>query len=105
MKWYQDYSIILEIFEKHGELVDEVSFNFKGEPGYIEHYIGYNLQDDEPYWAGLCDITDGCNFKTAKELFEAKIYNGKSIKERWNDFVILDITGIRADDWKLSEFL
>jgi spore coat polysaccharide biosynthesis predicted glycosyltransferase SpsG len=105
MKWYQDYSIILEIFEKHGELVDEVNFYFKGESEDIEHYIGCKLQDDEPYWAGLCDIPDGCDFKTAKELFEARIYNGKSIKERWNDLVILDIAGIRADDWKLSEFL
>lgn len=58
----------------------------------------------KPYWAGYCDIEDGCEFKTAKELFEAKIYDKRSIKDRWDELVLINIGGISADDWEKSWF-
>ena len=36
---------------------------------------------------------------TAEELFNAKIYGGKSIKERWNEIVLIQIFGMNSDDW------
>ena len=44
---------------------------------------------------------------TAEELFNAKIYGGKSIKERWNEIVLIQwneivliqIFGMNTDDW------
>lgn len=58
----------------------------------------------QPYWAGYCDVPDGCEFKTAQELFEAKIYDGKSIKDRWSELVIINFGGISVYDWKESWF-
>ena len=36
------------------------------------------------YWAGVgCDLPGGTDFSTARALFEAPIYEGRSIRERW----------------------
>lgn len=42
-------------------------------------------QEQLPYWADFCDIDGGCEFKTVKELFESPIFEGKSIKDSWNE--------------------
>ncbi|MBP3804901.1 MAG: hypothetical protein J6I76_13620 [Oribacterium sp.] len=99
MKWYKDYGYILAQFEKGDEFVDETTFYFCSDPKEIEHYIGYQSKHDKPYRAGYCDIEDGCEFNTAKELFEAKIYDGQSIKDRWDELVLINIGGIGVDDW------
>ena len=104
MKWYQDYDFILAQFAKGDERIDETTFYFRSDPKKVEHYIGYLSQYEKPYWAGYCDIEDGCEFKTAKELFEAKIYDGQSIKERWNELVFINIGGISVEDWDKSWF-
>lgn len=92
------YDELLELF-KIGYMVDETMFIFKSDPHEGEHYLGYIAEYPEPYWAGYCDIEDGCEFKTAEELFNAPIYDGKSIKERWDDIEIINIGGIYIDDW------
>ena len=43
-------------------------------------------------------------FKTAKEMFEANIFDGRSLKERWDDVVIVNIGGISVHDVKKSWF-
>ena len=103
MKWYQDYGFVLKQFEKGDDCVDETTFYFRSDPQETEHYIGYLSQYDEPYWAGYCDIPDGCSFRTAKELFEAKIYDGQSIKDRWEDVIITQFGGIDVDYWGKSQ--
>lgn len=77
-------------------------FYFRSDPEEGEHYIGCLSQYEKPYWAGYCDIPDGCEFETAKELFEANIYDGKSIKDRWAELVLVSIGGINVDDWEKS---
>ena len=67
-------------------------------PKKTEHYIGYLPEYAEPYWAGYCDIPEGIAFKSAKELFEAKIFDGQSIKERWAELVFYQIGGFCVDD-------
>ncbi|MBR1374656.1 MAG: hypothetical protein IJ566_01050 [Cardiobacteriaceae bacterium] len=104
MQWYQDYDFILKIFEQ-GWQVDETSFHFLSTPE-IDHFIGYlpEMDKEKPYWVGLCDIPDGTEFKTAKEMFEAKIFDGKSMKERWSELVLDNIGGFSVDDMDKSRF-
>lgn len=102
MKWYEDYEWLLDQFENNPESVDETQFYFSSEAINDTHYIGYISKYEDPYWAGYCDVPDGCAFHTAKELFEAKIYDGKSIKERWGEVVLTHFGGIDVevvDSW------
>lgn len=99
MKWDEDFDKFFEFVKKSGTSVDETVFYFITDKNEEDHYIGFIPQYDEPYWAGYCDIPGGCSFKTAEELFNAKIYDGKSIKDRWNEIVIYQIGGISAESW------
>ncbi|OQB11929.1 MAG: hypothetical protein BWY15_02359 [Firmicutes bacterium ADurb.Bin193] len=84
---------------KAGVSIDETCFYFADDMQQSEHYLGFLPQYDKPYWVGYCDIPDGCEFHTAEELVEAKIFDGKSLKERWNTVRIISIWGICLDDW------
>lgn len=82
-----------------GVMIDETCFYFSDDPTEKEHYLGYLSQYEKPYWVGCCDILDGCEFKTASELVNAPIYDGKSLKSRWNEAVIVSIEGLDVNDW------
>lgn len=84
---------------KAGMNVDETSFSFEKDNQDFIRYIGYSENDPLPYWAGLCDLPDGRRFQTADELFEAKIYDSKSLKERWDEVTIYSINSLPLDDW------
>ena len=84
---------------KAGMNVDETSFTFEKDNQDLLRYIGYSENDPLPYWAGLCDLPNGRRFQTADELFEAKIYDGKSLKERWGEVTIYSINSLPLDDW------
>lgn len=84
---------------KIGKLVDETCFYFVDDPKETEHYIGYLPEYEKPYWSGYCDIPDGTEYKTAEELINAPIWNGKSLKERWEDVRICHIEGISLNEW------
>ena len=96
------YDDLLYLFEHDRDNVDETAFYFDDDPEEDDHYLGYILEFkgeivDKPYWIGYCDIDGGCEFKTATELFEAKVFEGKSIKERWEHVILLEIGGYDAD--------
>ena len=82
-----------------GMNVDETSFSFEKDNQDFIRYIGYSENEPLPYWAGLCDLPDGRRFRTADELFEARIYDGKSLKERWDEVTIYSINSLPLDDW------
>lgn len=84
---------------KAGMCIDETCFYFSDDPEKIEHYIGYLPEFDEPYWSGYCDIPDGTAYKTAEELINAPIWNGRSLRERWNEVRICHIEGVSLEDW------
>ena len=44
-------------------------------------------------------MSGGCEFKMASELVNAPIYDGKSLKSRWNKVVIVSIESFPVDDW------
>lgn len=102
--WYQNYDFILAQFEKGRSIVDETVFYFQSDPAEEEHYIGYLPQYEKPYWAGLCDTPGGVELETAKELFEAKIYDGMSLKQRWPELVIVSMGGVSVSEMDESWF-
>lgn len=102
MKWYEDYNSFFEAFVKKGAYADETTFYFKSDSKKALHYIGCLPEQKMIYWAGYCDILNGAEFATPEELFNAKIYDGKSIKERWNDIVICEFGGISVESPSLS---
>ena len=95
------YKTLFNLFENKHHNIDETSFYFKTDPNKVEHFIGYLPQYDL-YWVGYCDIENGWDCKTAKELFEAPIFDGKSIKERWDEIVLISIGAINIDEWTID---
>ena len=79
--------------------VNETCFYFRDDPNEEEHYLGYIPDQKEPYWVGYCDIENGCDFANAIELVNAPIFNGKTLKDRWDDVIICHIEGVCLDDW------
>lgn len=79
--------------------IDETCFRFSDDKDEREHYAGYLPQYEKPYWIGYCDIADGCEFKSAYELVNAPVFDGRSLKERWNEAVIISIEGIPYEQW------
>ncbi|MCH5273452.1 MAG: hypothetical protein J1E35_07240 [Lachnospiraceae bacterium] len=79
--------------------VDETSFYFDDSPNEDDHMLGCIREYDKPYWVGYCDIPNGCEFYTAYEMLNAKIFDGKSIIDRWEHLVFVSIGGIRLDEW------
>lgn len=94
------YNELFDAFNRKQSNIDETAFYFQSDPTQADHYIGYLPEYDSPYWIGLCDIPNGCDFRTAKEMFEAPVFDGKSIKDCWDEIVIFQIGGIPVDEWK-----
>ena len=84
---------------KKGHVMDETCFYFIDEMDEPEHYIGCLPEYEKPYWAGLCDIPNGTEFLTAEELVDAPIYDGRSIKERWQDIRFILLGGLSVEDY------
>ena len=95
-----DYNTFFSLFDEKHKNIDETCFYFKNDPDEIVHYIGYLPEFASPYWIGYCDVDGGCDFKTAKELFEAPVFDGRSLKDRWDDVVFVSIAGIDFEEWK-----
>jgi len=93
-----DYELFF-LHLKDGVSIDETCFYFSDDPKEDEHYIGFQSEYEKPYWVGFCDVPDGCEFDTAEELAEAKIFGGKSLKERWPFVRIVTIQGADPEDW------
>lgn len=102
------YAYIYDLFAK-GADVDETTFYFEGETIGDHHYIGYlpEASPTSPYWAGYCDLQDGFDCATADDLFNAPYYDGKTLKERWEQVYIQQIGGIPSDlfiEWHYDAF-
>lgn len=93
-----NYDFFLEQL-KIGKDMDETVFIFMDDPQEEIHYLGYQPQYAQPYWVGFCDAPDGCEFLTAEELLNAPIYQGKSIRERWDMVQLITINEIPLEIW------
>ena len=102
------FSYILALFEKNVN-IDETTFYFEGEPCGEMHYLGClpEVDPETPYWAGYCDLPDGFECATAKELFDAPYYDGKSLKKRWSEVHIYEIGYVPPElfmEWHADDF-
>ena len=79
--------------------INETCFYFDDDTEEKEHYLGYISEQEKPYWVGYCDIDGGCEFKSATELVNAPIFNGRTLRERWNKVIVCHIEGCGLDDW------
>ena len=79
--------------------IDETCFYFSDDETERERYVGYLPQYEKPYWIGYCDVEDGCEFKSACELVNAPVFDGRSLKERWSEAVIISVEGIPFEQW------
>lgn len=84
---------------KKGIFIDETCFYFADDFEESEYFLGFLPEFEKPYWVGYCDIPDGCQYCTAEELVEAKIFDEKSLRERWDNVRIVSIWGIGLEDW------
>ena len=93
------YAEFLRIFE-HDDwfLIDETVFYLDYAPDE-EYYLGCLREYEEPYWAGYCDISEGGCFRTASALLNAKIFHGRSVKERWENVRFFQIGGLPVETW------
>ncbi len=84
---------------KAGININETCFYFNDDPEEAEYYLGYISQCKNPYWVGYCDVKDGAEFKTAEELVNAPIFNGKNLKSRWENVRICSIESFPLEEW------
>lgn len=90
---------MIDVFRKCDD-VDETSFYFASEEPGDQHYIGFLPRYvDAPYWAGYCDIKDGFDCASAEELFLAKIYDGRSLADRWEEVHLYSIGSRIVQDY------
>ena len=82
-----------------GKRINETRFYFADDEREEEHFLGYMPQCEKPYWVGFCDIPNGTAFPTAQELVTARIFQGKSLQERWQNVRIVSIEGVSLKDW------
>lgn len=84
-----------------GKNMYEISFCFSDDKYSKEHMIGYKdkFKQEKPYWIGVCDVINGCEFSSAEELLKAKVFGGKSMLDRWDEIIFLDVNGITAAMW------
>ena len=88
--------------------VDDTSFSYPGNEDCVigamsQIFYDSNLRPlnhgETRYWAGYgCDIPNGTEFPTTQALFDAPIYGGRSICDRWNE-----ITWHMIDGWMTPE--
>ena len=61
--------------------------------------MGFLFGSKKTYWVGYCDIENGCEFESANELVDPPIFDGKSLRARWNDVIIYSIKGCCREEW------
>lgn len=79
---------------KSDSLINDMSFSFNQDDPQILHDIGVSKGERQPYWAYFLDGSNVKRFHTAEELFNAKIYGGQSLRERWPDVTIVHMNGL-----------
>lgn len=79
--------------------IDEVGFTLASNPLVDLRFFGYDETEDLPYWISL---PEGGRFETVNDLFDATVFDGKSLRERWSEVTIYSISGLSLDDWLTS---
>ena len=75
----------------------EWAFFFTDDPQKKTHTMHWHQMAITPY-----HLDNKYDFSNAKDMLEAKVFDGKSIKDRWNEIVSISIGGINFDEWKID---
>ena len=94
-----EYEALYKLFDEKRANINDTSFRFRSDPEGIERFMGFQPRNGLPYWLGYCDVEGGCNFKTAAEMFEAPVFGGRSVKDRWVEVELITIGAIDIDEW------
>ena len=100
-----DFSFFYDIVKRginHEINIDETIFFFDDDPEEEHGYIILFAGDNDHYCDGRC-CDRGFYIKDVDEVFEAKVWRGKSLKERWQHTVIDRIGSKKIRAW-LSEY-
>jgi len=100
-----EFSFFYDIVKRginHEINIDETIFFFDDDPEEEHGYIMLFSGDSEYYCDGRC-CDRGFLIKNVDEVFNAKVWRGKSLKERWEHTVIDRIGGKKIRAW-LSEW-
>lgn len=78
----------------------ENSFYVENSDKYCDCWMGFNQDFSEPYWFGLTpDGKNSYDFKCAEEMLNAKVFDGRSMKDIWDKIYFISINCISACDW------
>lgn len=99
-----EFKIPYDLFKdklKKGDDLYENNFEIIGDDYFDDCWIGYSEEFNE-YWFGLTpDGSNAYDYKTADEILNAPVFNGKSMHELWNKVKFYSINGLGAKDWFL----
>ncbi len=84
-----------------GNNIYENNFYIEGSDKYDDCWIGFSENGDrKSYWFGLNSGEENAyEYKTADEILNAKVFDGKSMHELWDKVYFCSINGISAMDW------
>ncbi len=95
---------VLDLFRELEEDMDGTAFYFISEQG-----TGTNRElgclpegprtGGQRFWADNCDLPEGFRCETAEQLFDAPIYGGRSLRERWSEVWLYHIGGLYTNDF------
>lgn len=78
----------------------EIEFSINDSPIYTSCYMGKLItqQGEEIYWLGLtADGNQGYDFTSAESMLNAKVAEGKSLKEAWDKLIFHTIDSCDAE--------
>ncbi|UXS45394.1 hypothetical protein [Staphylococcus delphini] len=87
----------------NGLKLDNLAFSFKSDNNDICCFIGCINWGEIAYSELFSGYSELKAFENIEEMFNSKIFNGKSLKERWPEVVIDNINGMPFGDW-LTQF-
>ena len=98
------FDYVLTLFREMKDVMDDTAFCFleERETGK-ERGLGCLPEGPRsfglPYWADDCDEAGGFRCAAAEELFDAPIYDGRSLRERWPEVWLFRIGGLFANEF------
>ena len=88
---------------KSRKIVDEIAFAFESDNDDVLRFIGISNSEKEPFRVGVSDRPEAKRYQEIDDLFNDKIYDGQSLKERWFEVIIYGIGGLSVDKWLTFE--
>ena len=103
--WYKDMDFLCEQLQRECVMLENVDFFFSDDPRKKIYKIGFckGVLID-PYVISTCDLEEGLSMVTPQEIFEAKVFRGRSLKEQWDRVVITEMNDVGVKYLKRSWF-